>query len=337
MDNKLLIIRDLWISYSKGGKRGYAVRGVDLEIERNQIIGIVGESGSGKSTLGHAIIGLLPNNAKIEKGNIIFEGTDLTKVRKEDYFKFRGKNGIFIIFQDPMTSLNPTMKIRDQLGEILKNEPRKDEFSHSTLFFGYRKKNIVREVDELKESLKKVGFRNPDEILSKYPHQLSGGERQRTMIAMAYLLKPKVLIADEPTTALDVINQAIVLKMLMELKEEYKTSIIFITHDLTLISQISDKIAVMYGGMILEYGKSEDIIKDPLNPYTKGLLSSIPDSFKGESRVSSIPGFPPNIFSLPSGCPFYPRCSSSMKICESQIPKEKYVGDIHYVRCHLYS
>ncbi|ACP47535.1 oligopeptide/dipeptide ABC transporter, ATPase subunit [Sulfolobus islandicus Y.N.15.51] len=339
MSNKLLSLENLWITYYKGNKSAYAVRGVSLEVNYNQVVGIVGESGSGKSTLGHSIIGLLPNNAKVEKGKIIFEETDLAKINKSDFYRFRGKRGIFMIFQDPMTSLNPTIKVKEQLVEIIKNRP--NENSVNTLshwFIGkVNKSEIVRDEKQLIESLKKVGFRNPDEILDKYPHQLSGGERQRIMIAMAYLLKPKLLIADEPTTALDVITQAQVLKMLLELKEEYKSSIIFISHDITLVSQISDKVIVMYGGIVMEEASSEEILKNPLNPYTKGLVASIPNYFKGKGKISSIPGFPPNIFELPQGCPFNPRCNLAMSVCKSQLPKLKSIGESHSVACHLYS
>lgn len=341
--SRLLHINDLWISYFKGNKKGFAIRGVDLTIDYNQIVGIVGESGSGKSTLAHAIVGLLPRNSKVEKGEILFEGKNLIEVRKEDLYKFRGKNGIFMIFQDPMTSLNPTMKISEQLGEIIKNKPSNGTTKNGLFLTpkiirrGLRKDLVLKDYGELREALKKVGFRNPDETLSKYPHQLSGGERQRIMIAMAYLLKPKVLIADEPTTALDVITQAQVLKMLIELKEEFRTSIMFISHDIALISQISDRIVVMYGGMIMEEGYNEDIVKNPLHPYTKGLISSIPNYFKGEGKISSIPGFPPNIFNLPSGCPFHPRCSLSIQVCKQRIPEDKKVGESHNVRCYLYS
>jgi len=335
--DKLLIIDDLWISYYKDGKKAYAIRGLNLEVNYNQIVGIVGESGSGKSTLGHAIVGLLPSNSRVEKGRILFEGTNLTKINRRDFYRFRGKNAIFMIFQDPMSSLNPTMKIYDQLREAVQGKRSSNEdFSLTRWFLGNIRKDIIIENKDIIEALKKVGFKNPKEILVKYPHQLSGGERQRIMIAMAYLLKPKLLIADEPTTALDVVTQAQVLKMLLELKDEYKTSIIFISHDITLVSQISDRILVMYGGILMEDGSSEEILKNPLNPYTKGLISSLPIYFKGEGRISPIPGFPPNIFNLPAGCPFHPRCSSNMSICKLQMPKIKKIGESHYVACHLY-
>lgn len=339
MSNRLLEIKDLWITYSKGNSKAQVIRGVNLEVESNEILGIVGESGSGKSTLGYAIIGLLPANAKVEKGNIIFEGEDLLKVPKSMLYKYRGRK-IFMIFQDPMTSLNPTMRIEDQLAEVINGKGIiNDSYFPLHWFISYRRRENIsnRELrSELLEVLKKVGFKYPEIILRKYPHELSGGERQRVMIALAYLLKPKLLIADEPTTALDMITQAHVIKLLFSLKEDYNTSIIFISHDIMLVKAISDRIVVMYAGMIMEESSSEEISNNPLHPYTKGLLDSIPNTYKEEGKLNPIPGYPPNIFNIPEGCPFNPRCKFVMNSCKTDKPILKPIKADHYVACHLY-
>jgi peptide/nickel transport system ATP-binding protein len=328
----VLEVKDLWVSYTRGGIRAYALRGINMSLERREVMGVVGESGSGKSTLGHAVAGLLPPNSIVERGSITLEGKDLTKMR--DLFRVRG-TGVFVIFQDPMTSLNPIMKVKDQLAEALQVREERESLPSPFIRWSRRRSLDNRTEREFLEALTRVRFRSPQEVLEKYPHQLSGGERQRVMIAMAYILRPKVLVADEPTTALDVITQAQVMKMLLSLREEQGTAILLISHDVMLVSKLSDRMMVMYGGMVMEEGSSEELTKSPLHPYTKGLLASVPTQFKGEGRVKQIPGYPPNIFSMPQGCPFHPRCEMAMEVCRKVTPQESRRGE-HNVSCHLY-
>jgi len=338
--NKVLEIERLSILYRIRERKFRAVNDVYLSLEKGEILGLVGESGSGKSTLAHAIIGLLPVNAVIESGSIIFLGKDLTKVRYKDFHKFRGYRGMTMIFQDPMTSLNPTMTVYEQLEEALIERKQRigwGDFNPFIKIFPQNKRKIRGEFEkEVLEALNKTGIRYAKEIMRKYPHQLSGGERQRVMIAMNYLLKPSLLIADEPTTSLDVINQFKILKLLLELREELGTSILFISHDISLVLQIADKVAVMYAGSIIEEGISDEIYEKPLHPYTIGLLKSIPTKFKGDGRISQISGSPPDPMNLPNGCPFHPRCSFAYELCKRNYPNLLNKSG-RKVACHLYS
>jgi len=314
----LLKINNLKVYYYT--RRGIvkAVDNVSLSINKGEMVGLVGESGSGKSTLGLSIIRVLPPQAKIINGSVIFDGTDLLKLSEREMRKIRGKE-ISMVFQDPLTSLDPLQKIGDQIVEtVLEHEP-----------------NISKQeaYNMAKKALQEVGI--PPDRIDNYPHQLSGGQRQRVMIALATVLKPKLIIADEPTTALDVIVQDRIMELLSTLKKEYGMSILFITHDLALAAERSDKIAVMYAGHLYEYGSSSDIVSRPLHPYTKGLIESIPDVFM-RKEIKEIPGQPPDLTKPPSGCRFHPRCPYRTPKCSREEPPILQVNG-RLVKCWLYS
>ena len=294
-----------------------AVDGVSMEIEEGEIIGLVGESGSGKSTLGLSILKLVPPPGRIVDGHIFFEGLDLAALGEEEIEKIRGAK-ISMVFQDPLTSLDPLMRVGDQLVETI--------LAH---------RNVSKEeaVEMAKEYLEMVGI--PRDRFYDYPHQFSGGMRQRAMIAMAVSTQPKLLIADEPTTALDVIVQAQIMRLFEKLRDELNLSIILITHDISVAMEIADKIGVMYAGQLVEFASSYEIYKNPLHPYTKGLMEAVPNIELEDMKLNYIPGNPPDLFNLPSGCRFHPRCSRVMEACKSREAKETWV-DNHMVRCLLY-
>ena len=294
-----------------------AVDGVSMKIEEGEIIGLVGESGSGKSTLGLSILKLVPPPGRIVDGHIFFEGLDLAALGEEEIEKIRGAK-ISMVFQDPLTSLDPLMRVGDQLVETI--------LAH---------RNVSKEeaVEMAKEYLEMVGI--PRDRFYDYPHQFSGGMRQRAMIAMAVSTQPKLLIADEPTTALDVIVQAQIMRLFEKLRDELNLSIILITHDISVAMEIADKIGVMYAGQLVEFASSYEIYKNPLHPYTKGLMEAVPNIELEDMKLNYIPGNPPDLFNLPSGCRFHPRCSRVMEACKSREAKETWV-DNHMVRCLLY-
>ncbi len=314
----LLEIRNLKVYYYT--RRGVvkAVDDVSISLDRGEMVGLVGESGSGKSTLGLSIIRVLPHQAKVVSGSIVFEGIDLLKLSEKEMRKIRGKE-ISMVFQDPLTSLDPLQKIGDQLIETVLEHER----------------NLSRkEACEIaKKTLQDVGI--PSERMDNYPHQLSGGQRQRVMIALATILKPKLIIADEPTTALDVIVQDRIMDLLASLKKELKVTVLLITHDLALAAEKSDKIAVMYAGHLYEYGASKDIVSKPLHPYTQGLIDSIPDVFV-KKEIREIKGHPPDLVNPPKGCRFHPRCPLRMDVCSVKEPPIVNV-DGRLVRCWLYA
>ncbi|OYT30230.1 MAG: dipeptide/oligopeptide/nickel ABC transporter ATP-binding protein [Thermofilum sp. ex4484_82] len=266
-----------------------AVDGVSMKIEEGEIIGLVGESGSGKSTLGLSILKLVPPPGRIVDGHIFFEGLDLAALGEEEIEKIRGAK-ISMVFQDPLTSLDPLMRVGDQLVETI--------LAH---------RNVSKEeaVEMAKEYLEMVGI--PRDRFYDYPHQFSGGMRQRAMIAMAVSTQPKLLIADEPTTALDVIVQAQIMRLFEKLRDELNLSIILITHDISVAMEIADKIGVMYAGQLVEFASSYEIYKNPLHPYTKGLMEAVPNIELEDMKLNYIPGNPPDLFNLPSGCRFHPR------------------------------
>ncbi|MCD6592019.1 MAG: ABC transporter ATP-binding protein [Thaumarchaeota archaeon] len=294
-----------------------AVDNVSLTINEGELLGLVGESGSGKSSLGFSIIRLVPPPGRIIDGRILFRGTDLLKLPEKEFRKFRGKH-IGMIFQDPLTSLDPLRKIGDQMIEtiLVHMDVEKEEAREMAL-----------------KALERVGIAS--DRIDDYPHQLSGGMRQRVMIAMATMLNPDLLIADEPTTALDVIVQSRIMDLLAELKKSMGMSILLITHDLALVIERSDRVAVMYAGELCEVGSSEKISQDPLHPYTQLLLESIPDIEKPKTRLKYIPGNPPDMRNPPSGCRFWPRCPKAMEICKKLSPRELELNG-RLVRCHLY-
>lgn len=298
-----------------------AVDGIDFSMDDRQMVGIVGESGCGKSVTALSLMQLVPNPpGRIVEGEIIFEGEDLLKKTEEEMQKIRGGK-IAMSFQDPMTYLNPVKRAGEQIAEAI------------ILHQGVEKEEAL---EMAVESIELVGIPSPSERAMDYPHQLSGGMRQRIMIAMALSCKPQLLIADEPTTALDVITQDEILELMENLKDELGTSIILITHDLAIVAGLCNRVAVMYAGNIVEYADTIPLYDDPLHPYTKGLLNSILRLDKGKERLISIKGSVPNLVNPPPGCKFHPRCPQSMPLCSKQIPPLLDVGGNSLVACHLY-
>ncbi|UZH06077.1 ABC transporter ATP-binding protein [Heyndrickxia coagulans] len=317
----LLEVKNLEVNFKTYGGEVKAVRDVSFHVEHGEVIAIVGESGSGKSVTVQSIMGLIPDPpGKIKGGQILFEGQDLLKLSKKEMNKIKGFK-ISMVFQDPMTSLNPTMKIGKQIEEGLR--------LHQDIPKHEAKKKAI-------EMIKLVGIPNAKERYEQYPHEFSGGMRQRVMIAIALACNPKLLIADEPTTALDVTIQAQVLQLMKDLKEKMDTSIILITHDLGVVAETAEKVAVMYAGVIVEAGTVEDIFADPKHPYTWGLLESIPNVEENEKqRLVPIEGAPPDLFSPPKGCPFAPRCKYAMNICMKEMPPAFDIENGHMARCWL--
>jgi peptide/nickel transport system ATP-binding protein len=317
----ILRIKDLKVSFQSGKKLVPAVDGISFELKDGEILGIVGESGSGKSVTSLATMGLIPSPpGKIENGQIIFEGKDLKNISEKEWRKIRG-NQISMIFQEPMTSLNPLFTIGNQLMEAIR--------LHTDLS---KREANVRSI----ELLKLVGIPRAEGILKEHPHQLSGGMRQRVMIAMAMACNPRVLIADEPTTALDVTIQAQILALMKDLNKKTNTSIILITHDLGVVAEICERVIVMYSGQIVEQGDVRTILKNPQHPYTKGLLKSVPDLRGKKERLYSIPGTVPTPGSIQKGCRFAARCSEAFGQCQEETPVlYKTEKDGHEVRCFL--
>ena len=320
MSETLLQIRDLVVQYSADDDIVHAVNGIDLTLEKGQILGLVGETGAGKTTTALAILKLLPKySAKITGGQILFDGTDITAASEKEMRKLRG-NRISMIFQDPMTSLSPVARVGKQISEVIRlHNPDMSR----------------KEVDEkLDEILTMVGI--PPERKVEYPHQFSGGMKQRIMIAIAIACSPDLLIADEPTTALDVTIQAQVIKMMRRLQQNLNSSVILITHDLGLVANFCDKVAIMYTGEIVESGTLEELFdrSRPHHPYTVGLFDSIPDLKKDAPRLKPIPGLMPNPSRLPEGCKFHPRCSHcTAKCCTGPVPTVRYGA--HQITCHF--
>lgn len=321
MTEKLLEIKDLHVMYRTDDDEIFALNGVNLSVEKGKTIGLVGETGAGKTTTALSIMRLLPDKVGIiNRGEINLEGRSLGSLTESDMRLLRG-NDVSMIFQDPMTSLNPIHTVGDQIGEVVK------------LHYPDLKKEAVEvKVDEMMEM---VGI--PAERKSEYPHQFSGGMKQRIVIAIALACNPKLLLADEPTTALDVTIQAQVLKMMNELKEKFNTSMILITHDLGVVAQICDWVAIMYAGEIIEHGTVEDIFEgERHHPYTIGLFGSIPDMTKKTDRLNPIEGLMPDPSSVPPGCRFAERCPHRMDICSTVSP-EIILRDTHQIKCHLFS
>ncbi|WP_066386290.1 ABC transporter ATP-binding protein [Neobacillus mesonae] len=315
----LLEVQDLttFFDYKKG--KVTVVENVNFAIKKGETVALVGESGCGKSMTSLSIMGLVPTPGAID-GNIQFNGVNLSKLSEDEMCKIRGKE-VSMIFQEPMTSLNPVMTIGEQLAEVLVYHQK---MKHSEAM----KKAI--------ELLKLVGFSRAEEIVKDYPHRLSGGMRQRVMIAMAMSCNPKLLIADEPTTALDVTVQAQILDLMKELSQKFDTSILLITHDLGVVSELAERVIVMYAGQVVEQASIEDLFDAPKHPYTIGLIQSIPQ-IEGEiNRLSSIPGNVPTPDNMPKGCRFSPRCSKAFVRCFEENPSLKDLGSPHLVRCFLY-
>ncbi|MEB1806346.1 MAG: ABC transporter ATP-binding protein [Bacillaceae bacterium] len=303
------------------GKVAKAVDGVDFEIRKGETLALVGESGSGKSITSLSIMQLIQSPpGKIVAGSIELEGKDLLKLSEKEMTSVRG-NDIGMIFQEPMTSLNPVFTIGNQIAEPL--------IKHKKM----KKKEAYAKALEL---LKLVGFPRAEEIIHEYPHQLSGGMRQRAMIAMALSCNPKLLIADEPTTALDVTIQAQILDLMIDMKEEFGSSILMITHDLGVVAETADRVMVMYGGQIVESADVKELFTDPKHPYTVGLLASMPQIDDDKERLEAIPGMVPPAHNFPQGCRFAPRCKHAMEKCTNDVPELYEAGPGHKVRCVLY-
>lgn len=317
---KILDVKDLHVTFTTYGGTVKAVRGVNFHLNKGETLAIVGESGCGKSVTSNAIMRLIPDPpGKISNGSIHFHGKDLVRLTEKQMRNIRGVD-ISMIFQDPMTALNPTLTIGTQLMEGLRQH-----------------KKITGEEAKQKalEMMNLVGIPNPEERLKQYPHQFSGGMRQRIVIAMALICEPELLIADEPTTALDVTIQAQILELFNRIQEATGVSIILITHDLGVVAKIADRIAVMYAGKIIEVGTKREIFYQAQHPYTKGLLKSVPRLDLQGEKLTPIDGTPPDLFSPPVGCPFTARCPFAMEVCDKVYPGTTELSDAHKVDCWL--
>ncbi len=315
----LLQVRNLCTSFDVDSGEVRAVNGVSFNLDRGKVLGIVGESGSGKSVTAYSILRILAEPGRIRSGEILFNGEDIAKYSESQMRAFRGKR-VSIIFQDPMTSLNPTFTIGNQLREaILLHTDRTKEQANA----------------RAKEMLELVGVNEPDKRLRQYPHELSGGMRQRVMIAMALACEPDILIADEPTTALDVTIQAQILELMQSLQKKLGMAIIMITHDLGVIAEMCDEIIVMYAGRVCERGTADEIFYNPRHEYTKGLLRSIPRLSRTHEKLIPIAGSPVDLTNMPKGCAFAARCDRAMKICLEDVPEELPINDEHKASCWM--
>ncbi|MGI6634308.1 MAG: ABC transporter ATP-binding protein [Christensenellales bacterium] len=318
-DTPLLQVKNLTTSFVTDSGEVHAVNGVSFNLDRGRVLGIVGESGSGKSVTAYSIMRILSDNGRVESGQVLFDGKDILQTPESEMRQFRGER-ISIIFQDPMTSLNPVFTVGSQLSEAIR--------LHTDRTRAQAKARAL-------ELLRLVGVNEPDKRLRQYPHQLSGGMRQRVMIAMALACEPDILIADEPTTALDVTIQAQILELMRSLQKQLGMAIIMITHDLGVIAEMCDEIIVMYAGRICERGTAEEIFYNPRHAYTKGLLRSIPRMTDVHEKLVPIAGSPVDLLNLPEGCAFASRCNHAMRICLSELPQELPINDDHLASCWL--
>lgn len=318
-ETKVLEVRDLIVEYVTDDATIHAVNGIDIDLKKEQTLGLVGETGAGKTTTAMAIMNLLPEmTGRIRKGSIILNGKNMLALPEETLDEMRGKE-VAMIFQDPMTSLNPVFTIGDQIAETL----------------------IIHEKMTREEAMQKAGkmlelVGIPAERMYDYPHQLSGGMKQRVVIAIGLSCNPQLLIADEPTTALDVTVQAQILEIMTNLKEKFKTSMIMITHDLGIVAEVCDEVSVMYAGKIVEHGTLEDVYEHTLHPYTEGLFNSLPDLNSPKERLEPIHGMMPDPSVKEKGCAFAPRCKYATQACKERIPEKHFFNDTHYVRCLAY-
>ena len=315
----LLSVKDLHTSFTTDHGEVQAVNGVSFNLDAGKVLGIVGESGSGKSVTAYSIMQILADNGRITSGEILYKGEDISRWGESKMQDFRGKC-CSIIFQDPMTSLNPVFTIGSQIAEavLLHTKSSKHEAMEKAL-----------------EMLKLVGINEPEKRLKQYPYELSGGMRQRVMIAMALACEPDILIADEPTTALDVTIQAQILELMQSLQKKLGMAIIMVTHDLGVIAEMCDEIVVMYGGRFCERGTADEIFYNPRHEYTRGLLRSIPNITNLKERLVPISGTPINMLNMPKGCAFCARCDKAMKICLEQVPEERIINESHRASCWI--
>ena len=319
MSENILFVQNLHTSFHTDKGEVKAVNGVTFNLEKGKILGIVGESGSGKSVTAYSIMRILEKNGRITEGKILYKGQDIAEFSEKQMREFRGKC-CSIIFQDPMTSLNPVFTVGNQLKEAIElHTDRKGKEAEARAI----------------EMLTLVGVNEPEKRVKQYPYELSGGMRQRVMIAMALACEPDILIADEPTTALDVTIQAQILELMQSLQKKLGMAIIMVTHDLGVIADMCDEIIVMYGGRVCERGTAEDIFYRPHHEYTKGLLRSIPNVDRIGEKLIPIPGTPINLLNMPKGCAFCPRCEEAMKICIEEQPPEMQMPDGHFASCWL--
>jgi len=318
--NHLLEVKDLEVKFALRFGELTAINGVSFSLDKGERLGIVGESGAGKSVTGFAIINLLSKPGYISGGKVLFEGRELNRLPEEEMRAIRG-NRISMIFQDPMMTLNPVLTIRTQMVETV--------LAHQS----------VSKADAISialDKLRKVHIPSPEKRLHQYPHECSGGMRQRIVVAIALLTNPSLIIADEPTTALDVTIQAEIMDLLQELCESEKMGLILITHDLAVVSQVTEKIAVMYAGKIVEIGSTQAVVHDPKHPYTQGLIKALPGSLQPGSRLNQIPGMMPTLTDIPPGCAFHPRCTISDTECRMEVPALISIGDYdRMTACHM--
>ncbi len=316
--NDFLRIENLTVEYRSGSRHVHAVNGLDLQVGEGEVLGFVGETGAGKTTTALSVLRILPNPpAKVLGGKVIFKDRDLFKLSEREMRAIRGEE-IAMIFQDPMTSLDPVKTVGDQICEMI------------LLHQHCSKKEAWQKAGDMLET---VGIER--DRAGEYPHQFSGGMKQRVVIAIALSCKPSLLIADEPTTALDVTIQAQILELMKDLKKKYQSSMIMITHDLGIVAEICDNVAIMYAGGVLEYGSVYDIYKDPRHPYTRALFDSIPDVHQDQDRLKVITGLPPDPTDIPAGCPFHPRCPHCTERCKTEKPEAVYLNETHWAKCFL--
>ena len=315
--NYALEIEDLFVEYHVDKEVVHALNGISLKMKKGETIGLVGETGAGKTTTGLSILRLIPSPPGVVKGKILVKGEDISTLSEKQMESIRG-NVVSMIFQDPMTSLNPTKTVNDQIAEVIRL---------------HEKIGRKEAAEKAGDMLEMVGI--PRDRGGEYPHQFSGGMKQRVVIAMALACSPEILIADEPTTALDVTIQAQVLDMIRDLKKKYDMSMIMITHDLGIVAEICDTVAIVYAGSIVEYGTLEDIFNRTAHPYTVGLFGSLPNMDDRTQRLKPIQGLMPDPTNLPEGCPFSPRCPQATEECRTRKPALKNIGGEHVVACHL--
>ncbi|MDI3473587.1 MAG: peptide/nickel transport system ATP-binding protein [Thermotogaceae bacterium] len=320
-ENSVLSVQNLHVVYSALRGTVKAVRDVSFELNKKECLAFIGESGSGKSTLGTSLISLIPGTGRVSSGKIIYRGNskdiDIAKLSENEVRKIRWKE-IAMVFQSALNSFNPVLRIWNHILETAKAHGVNDKE------FVQKKSLELLELVQL----------DPERVLKSFPHELSGGMKQRTLIAMSLLLDPKILILDEPTTALDILTQKNIIELLKKIKDELELAMIFISHDLSIAAELADRVATMYGGKIVEIGPTDDIFYRPKHPYTKGLLKAVPKISGGFEELFSIPGEPPDLINPPSGCPFHPRCGYVEEVCKKEAPQLEQVEGNHYVACY---